>query len=97
QEIPHHCTIEVEQWQYKKYTKEKKISIHQAIIVARDSYRQILIGKNGHMIKRIGTQARHSIAKELGLPIDLFLRVKVATNWQSRREYYHQLGLSFKV
>lgn len=63
--------------------KEEKMKYIRAIIfVERDTHRKIVIGKHGHVIKTIGTQARQEMEKILGSKVFLDLNVKVKEKWR---------------
>jgi len=64
-------------------TKRKPVKYIKAnIFVEKDSHRKIVIGKQGRMIKTIGTQARQEIEKILGTRLYLDLQVKVREQWR---------------
>lgn len=81
QELPYNLTVECETWEENK--KDGSITIRQVIIVSRESYKTIILGKKGEMIKKIGTQARINIEKMVSQKVHLFLFVKVRKNWDS--------------
>lgn len=93
QELPYNLTVESESWEEKT---DGSIKINQAIIVSRESHKNIIIGKNGNKIKEIGTEARANIEKLLGRKIHLFLFVKTRKNWEDNPEFYHNMGLTYK-
>jgi len=62
--------------------KKKVIYIKANIFVEKDTHRRIIIGKQGHMIKTIGTQARQEMEQILGSKIFLELQVKVKERWR---------------
>ena len=64
------------------------------IICNRDSHKAIIIGKDGQMIKRIGTAARRSIEKMLDCKVYLDLYVKVRNDWQNNDAMLGSTGLS---
>ncbi len=83
EEVPHGILVEVEKMNLRKTTKDKDIYDIEAIIyVLRNSHKGIVIGKNGSMLKRIGTYARQDIEKMLQTKINLKIWVKVKENWQ---------------
>ena len=90
QELPYNLTVESETWEERK---DGSVKINQVIIVARDSHKNMIIGKNGSKIKEIGSAARVNIEKLLGYKIHLFLFVKVRKNWEDNPEMYHNMGL----
>lgn len=68
------------------------IRIAASIYVERDSQKAIIIGKQGQMLKTIGTDARKSIQRLLGAHVYLSLRVRVEPRWSERREGLKKLG-----
>ena len=63
-----------------------------AILCDRKSHKGILIGKQGQMIKAIGTRARRDIEHMLDCPCDLRLFVKVRKDWRNRSVWLADLG-----
>ncbi len=68
------------------------IRIAASIYVERDSQKAIIIGKQGQMLKTIGTDARKSIQRLLGAHVYLSLRVRVEPRWSERPEGLKKLG-----
>lgn len=62
------------------------------IIVERDSQKNILIGKGGEMIKKVGTYARQDIEGFIGGKVFLELFVKVIPDWRSKKNYLKKFG-----
>lgn len=90
EEVPHSVTCIIDLIEEDK----KNISINASIIVDRENLKKILIGKNGKMIKQIGTYAREDIEKLLGKKVYLDLRVKTVNNWRDKDSFLNQeLGL----
>ena len=87
EEVPHSVTCLVENM---KTNKDKNI-INAAIIVDRDSLKKIIIGKNGDMIKKIGSLAREDIEKLLNKKVYLELYVKTIEKWRDREKYLNEL------
>ena len=56
--------------------------IDATIICERDSHKGIIIGKQGQMLKKIGTQARREIEEMLQKKVNLKLWVKVKKDWR---------------
>lgn len=75
--------------------KDGSIEIHQQILVARDTQRAIVLGKGGARIKEIGEKARAELSRVLGVPVHLFLHVKVQEGWDEDREIYETIGLGW--
>lgn len=87
-EIPYSCEVVVE-----SYKEEKKIDKISAVIyVARESQKGIVIGHNGAMIKKIGTDARLDIEKMIGKKAFLDLNVKVAKDWREDDKMLKRFG-----
>jgi len=80
EEIPHGIAVVIESM--KDRTNGKMTDIEATIICERDSHKGIIIGKNGAMLKKIGTNARYEIEKMLGHQINLNLWVKVKKEWR---------------
>ena len=83
EEVPHGIYVEVEKMNLRKTSKQEEIyDIEAVIYVLRNSHKGIVIGKNGEMLKKIGTYARKDLEKMLQIKINLKLWVKVKENWQ---------------
>ncbi|MBN30901.1 MAG: GTPase Era [Crocinitomicaceae bacterium] len=88
QEIPYSCEVVV-----NAYVVENSIvKIRADIRVARESQKQIVIGKGGSMIKRVGTDARRDIEKFIGQRVFLDLYVKVDKDWRDDERKLKRLG-----
>ena len=88
-EIPHSVTCFVEE-----YVEENNvINIGMVIIVDRDSIKKIIIGKNGSMLKKIGSMARIDIEELLGKKVFLSTYVKTIDSWREKEKYLTELGL----
>ena len=66
----------------KKCTKTDIVDIEATIICERESHKGIIIGKKGSMLKKIGTNARYEIEKQLEMKVNLQLWVKVRKDWR---------------
>ena len=83
QEVPHGIYVEVEKMKLRKTSKNQDIyDIEATIYVLRKSHKGIVIGKDGNMLKRIGTNARQDIEKMLDTKVNLKLCVKIKEGWQ---------------
>eukprot|EP00741_Cyanophora_paradoxa_P007532 tig00001154_g7285.t1 len=94
EELPYESTVESERWVNRP---DGSAVIHQVIYVARATQRSIVLGKNGSMIKQIGSRARQELSRDLGRPVHLFLHVAVREDWLDDPRRYREMGLSFKV
>ncbi len=92
QELPYQSTVETNSWAERK---DKSIRIEQTIFVERESQRKIVLGKGGATIKSIGAESRKEIAEIVGVPVHLFLFVKVRENWGDDPDRYREMGLEF--
>lgn len=88
EEVPHSVTCVVEEY----IDKKDKAIINATIIVERDSLKSIIIGKQGAMLKEIGTKARHDIEQMIGKKVYLELFVKTIKNWRDKEKYLRELG-----
>ena len=83
EEVPHGILVEVEKMRLRETTKCEEIyDIEATIYVLKNSHKGIVIGKNGSMLKRIGTYARQDIERMLQTKANLKIWVKVKENWQ---------------
>ena len=89
QEIPHTITCYTENF----IEEENIINISVLIVVDRANLKKILIGKNGQMLKKIGTLARKEMEKFLNKKVFLELHVKTINNWRDEEKYLIELGL----
>jgi len=87
EEVPHSTTVMVEQ--FEEGTKLARIAA--MIYCERDSQKGILIGRQGQMLKKIGTAARLEIERMLGKKVFLELFVKVRANWRESRGFVEEL------
>jgi GTP-binding protein Era len=92
QELPYQSTVETDSWTERK---DKSVRIEQTVFVERESQRKIVLGKGGSAIKSIGAESRKEIAEILGVPVHLFLFVKVRENWADDPDRYREMGLEF--
>ena len=77
-EIPHGVAVSIESMKYKKNI----VDIEATIFCERDSHKGIIIGKNGVMLKKIGSMARRDIEDLLEKQANLQLWVKVKKDWR---------------
>lgn len=80
-EIPHGIAVAIDQMKTRP-GKRSFYDIDATIICERNSHKGIIIGKQGSMLKRIGTDARHEIEQFLGAKVNLTLWVKVKKDWR---------------
>ncbi len=88
QEVPHAITVEIEQ-----YKEEKGMTrIHAIIWVEREGQKNIVIGKQGEVLKKVGQRAREELEKMLERKVYLNLWVKVKKGWSDSERALQSLG-----
>lgn len=90
QEVPHHATVETEQWTERP---DGSVRIDCTVYVARATQKAILIGDKGARIKEIGQKARRELTTLLERPVHLFLNVKERAGWDEERARIRAIGL----
>jgi GTP-binding protein Era len=92
EELPYDSAVRPESYTVRK---DGSLEIRQQIVIGRDSQKAIVLGKRGARIKAIGEAARAELSEMLGVPVHLFLHVKVDENWAESREIYEEIGLDW--
>ena len=87
EEVPHSVTVLTESFE----EAPNLTRIAAAIYCEREGQKRILIGRQGQMLKKIGTGARLEIEKMLGTKVYLELFVKVRENWRESRGFVEEL------
>ena len=81
-EVPHGLYIETEKMKFRKTSQKEEIyDVEATIYCLRNSHKGIIIGKNGSMLKKIGTYARKDLENMLGTKVNLKVWVKVKEDW----------------
>lgn len=93
EEIPHGVAVSIESLKYRK----KLVDIEATIICERDSHKGIIIGKNGAMLKKIGSLARPEIEDLLERQVNLQLWVKVKKDWRDSDFLLKNFGYHEKI
>lgn len=91
-ELPHGIAVEIIRFE----EKENICEIDADIIIEKSSHKQIIIGKNGSMLKNIGTKSRLDIEKIIDNKVMLKLFVKVREDWRSNESTVKSLGYNSK-
>lgn len=91
QELPYALTVEIERFEDSSPTLTK---IYAAILVERDNQKNIVIGKQGAMLKSVGSDARQDIEKLLQRKVYLQLWVKVKKGWSDNERALQSLGFN---
>lgn len=94
-ELPYAATVETIDW--KTNPKNGSVRVEQVIYVERDSQKKIVLGKNGAAVKAISMASRKELGEILGVPVHLFLFVKVRERWSDDPERYREMGLDYPV
>lgn len=91
-EVPHGIYVEVTKMKKRKTIEKKEIfDIDSTIFCLRNSHKGIIIGKNGSMLKKIGTSARIELEKMFDCKVNLSLIVKVDENWINNKSKIKKL------
>lgn len=75
----------------KSKNNEPMYQIEAIIYTLRESHKGIIIGKNGSMLKRIGTMARQDMEKNFGTKVALKTWVKVKEDWQNNENFFSKV------
>lgn len=78
EEIPHGIAVTIEQMKFRK----KIVDIEATIVCEKDSHKGIIIGKQGSMLKKIGSLARRDIENLVERQVNLKLWVRVKKDWR---------------
>jgi GTP-binding protein Era len=89
EELPYTTAVSVDR--YEEDEEKNLIKIYATIFVERDSQKPIVIGKQGAMIKRIGTEARVELETILGAKVFLDLHVSVHERWREDERFLGEL------
>ena len=81
EEIPHGIAVAIDRMK-KRPGRSNIIDIDATIICERNSHKGIIIGKQGAMLKKIGSNARYELERMLEAKVNLKLWVKVTKNWR---------------
>ena len=93
-EIPHGIAVVIDSMKERK--KSDIIDIDATIVCERDSHKGIIIGKQGAMLKKIGSQARVEMENLLDAKVNLKLWVKVRKDWRDNELYLKNYGYNQK-
>ena len=95
QELPYSVAVETNK--FERNEAKGDIRIEQTIYVEREGQKAIVIGKNGTMLKKIGSAVRYELTQIFECPVHVFLFVKVRENWVNDPERYAEWGLDFNA
>lgn len=91
-EIPHGTAVVVEEFK----DENTLIRIRAEIYCEKNTHKGIILGKNGEMLKKIGTYAREDLERFFGCKVFLDLWVKVKDGWRDRGGYLRDFGYDIK-
>lgn len=94
EEIPHGLAVEITQM--KKRENRDFYDIEATIYTERENHKRIIIGKNGQMLKKIGSSSRKEIEEMLEAGVNLKLWVKVRNDWRDNQNILNSLGYNKK-
>src|SRR4029077_20011018 len=70
------------------------LKLYCSIVVERESQKPIVIGRNGEMIKRIGSAAREELERFFGTHVFLDLHVRVKSEWREDERILGEIGMT---
>ena len=88
-EVPHGVAVGIERWHERE---DGLVEINAVIYCEKASHKGIIIGKQGAMLKKISTMARHDCERFLGAKIYLQTWVKVKENWRDNPNLIRNFG-----
>jgi GTP-binding protein Era len=89
EELPFTTAVSVERWEEEE--PKNLVKIYATIVVERETQKPIIIGKQGSMIKKIGTEAREELESILGAKVFLDLHVAVHERWREDERFLGEL------
>lgn len=92
-EIPHGTAVVIEDF---KDIRGHLLDIRAEIYCEKESHKRIIIGKNGSMLKRIGSYAREDLESFFGVKVNINLWVKVKENWRDSDVMINNFGFNIK-
>ena len=97
EEVPHGIAVTIDSMKYRKKKDGTDIcDIDASIICERESHKLIVIGKQGAMLKKIGTAARTDIENMLQCKVNLKLWVKVRKDWKDNEQQMKSFGYDIR-
>ena len=88
QEVPYKLSVEIEYFE----ERPERIDIGAVVWVERASQKGIVVGKQGHLMKAVGTQARHELGRMFQTKVNLRLWAKVKAGWSNDQLALRTLG-----
>jgi GTP-binding protein Era len=91
-ELPFTTAVVIDRFE-EPSSDQKLFRIHASILVETASQKPIVVGKGGEMVKRVGTEARYDLEKQLGGRVFLDLHVKVRGDWRDDDRLLDEMGM----
>ena len=88
QEIPYGLTVQIERYEQQP----QRLWIGALIVVAEDRHKGMVIGRQGQVLKRVGSRARRAMAELFGQPVHLELHVRTREGWVDDDRALDELG-----
>lgn len=88
-EVPYGLTVEIERLVRRK---DDSWLVHGLVWIEKEQHKPIVIGSEGRVLKRVGTEARHELERLLGGHVHLELWVKVREHWTDSERELGRLG-----
>lgn len=95
-EVPHGIAVVIDSFKKRKKAGTPIADISATIICERDSHKGIIIGRGGEMLKKIGSNARYEIERQLDMKVNLQLWVKVKKEWRDSEVLMKNFGYDKK-
>lgn len=90
QEIPYGLTVEIEYYEQEA----RRVRVGALIVVAEERHKGMVIGRQGQVLKRVGSRARAKMAELLGQPVHLDLHVRTRAGWIDDERALDELGFA---
>ena len=90
EEVPHGIGVSIDKMEMRD--DRDLMDMYATIYCERETHKAIIIGKDGRMLKKIGSLARENIESLLGTRVNLQLWIKVAEDWRNRLSVLRELG-----
>jgi len=90
QEIPYGLTVVIERFE----SEARRLVIHALIVVAEERHKGMVIGRQGAVLKRVGSRARQAMAELFGQAVHLELHVKTRHGWTDDERLLDELGFA---
>lgn len=90
QELPHATCVLIDAWDE---SRDDLTRIEATVLVEKESQKKIVIGRDGSMLKTVGTEAREDLERMLGRKVFLKLWARVREGWRDDRSVLRKLGI----